>query len=186
MDLRCSVFIATSLDGFIAREDGGIDWLEAANAAVPPGEDCGYARFMASVDALVMGSGTFGKVLSFPEWPYGDKQVWVLSRTLARLPGQLPPSVRLLRDSPREVAARARRQGLRRLYVDGGQVIQSFLREGLVSDITLTTIPVLLGGGRPLFGALSGDVALALESSHGYPFGFVQSTYRVARGTAPA
>lgn len=186
MDLKVSVFIATSLDGFIAREDGGIDWLEAANAAVPPGEDCGYARFIASVDALVMGSGTFEKVLSFPDWPYGDKPVWVLSHSLARLPDHLPPSVQLLRDAPGEVVARARRQGYQRLYVDGGKLVQSFLREGLVTDLTLTTIPVLLGAGRPLFGPLRGDIRLGLESSHGFAFGFVQSIYRVEPATAPA
>ena len=79
MGVRCSAFLATSLDGFIAREDGGLDWLDRANAQVPAGEDCGYAAFMATVDALVMGRHTFEKVLSFHEWPYADKPVWVLS-----------------------------------------------------------------------------------------------------------
>ena len=103
MAVHCSVFIATSLDGFIAREDGGLDWLDQANAGVPPGEDCGYSEFMASVDALVMGRHTFEKVLGFPEWPYADKPVWVLSRTLQTLPTGLPPSVRLLNATPAEV-----------------------------------------------------------------------------------
>ena len=75
MTSKLSVFIATSLDGFIARKDGAIDWRESANAAVPPGEDGGYARFMASVDALVIGRASFEKVLRFPTWPYGDKPV---------------------------------------------------------------------------------------------------------------
>lgn len=176
---RCSVFIATSLDGFIARPDGTIDWLERANETVPEGQDCGYADFMSTVDALVMGSGTFEKVMSFPEWPYGDKPVWVVSRSLQQLPAHLPPQVRLLNASPLAIAQEAERLGFERLYIDGGQLIQSFLRAGLVTDLTVTTIPVLIGAGRPLFGVLSGDVPLALVASRAHPFGFVQSSYEL-------
>jgi dihydrofolate reductase len=179
MNLHCSVFIATSLDGHIAREDGSIDWLEAANATVPQGEDCGYSDFMSSVDVLVMGSGTFDKVLSFPEWPYGEKAVWVVSGTLTRLPDHLPSQGRLMNCTPGEIATIARQSGFKRLYVDGGKLIQSFLREGLITDLKITTIPVLLGSGRPLFGPLAGDVKIELVSCHSYPFGFVQTTYQL-------
>lgn len=175
----CSVFIATSVDGFIAREDGRLDWLDAANANVPPGEDCGYGAFFATVDALVMGRATFETVLGFPEWPYADKPVWVASRSLAALPAGLPPTVQLVRGSPQEIVRDAAARGWQRLYIDGGQLIRAFLQAGLITDLTLTTIPVLLGAGRPLFGALAGDVALQLVATKGYPFGFVQSTYRV-------
>lgn len=181
MTLRCSVFIATSLDGYIARPDGAIDWLEQANASVPPGEDCGYAAFMATVDALVMGRNTFEQVLTFPEWPYGDTPVWVVSRTLTQLPAHVPDSVRLLAQTPREVVAQARELGYKRLYIDGGRLIQSFLREGLITDLTITTLPVLIGQGRALFGKADADIALKLVSSHAYPFGFVQTVYKVER-----
>jgi len=184
MSLRCSVFIAASLDGYIARSDGSIDWLEAANATVPQGEDCGYAAFMSSVDVLVMGRGTFETVLSFPAWPYGDKPAWVVSRTLTSLPATLPPQVRLMNDAPCEIVSIAGQCGYQRLYVDGGQLIQAFLRDGLITDLTVTTIPVLLGAGRSLFGTLSRDVTLKLVASKSYPFGFVQSTYQVAKEPA--
>lgn len=179
MAVRCSVFIATSLDGFIAREDGRLDWLDRANALVPPGEDCGYGAFMASVDALVMGRHTFEKVLSFPEWPYADKPVWVLSRTRTELPPGLPPSVRLLNASPSEVCAQAAVEGYARLYVDGGVTLQAFLAAGCLSDLTVTVIPTLLGRGRRLFGDVGRDVGLTHVATQAFPFGFVQNTYRV-------
>lgn len=177
MSVRCSVFIATSLDGYIARQDGAIDWLEQANASVPPGEDCGYAQFMASVDALVMGRNTFEQVLTFPQWPYGEKPVWVVSCSLSVLPAGLPPQVMLKSDDPRVLVGEAQALGYRRLYIDGGRLIQAFLRAGLIGDLTITTVPVLLGSGRPLFG--SAGAALRLQSSRAYPFGFVQSVYEV-------
>ncbi len=176
---QCSVFIATSLDGFIARENGAIDWLDRANATVSPGEDCGYAEFMAGIDALVIGRKTFEVVCAFPEWPFGAKPVIVLSRSLSRLPANLPSSVTLSSLQPAALVAQLGTKGFRRLYVDGGLTIQSFLADGLIDDITLTTIPVLLGSGKPLFGRLSNDVALRHLSIRAFEFGFVQSQYRV-------
>lgn len=184
MSIACAVFIATSLDGYIARSDGGTDWLDAANATIPDGEDCGYGSFMSAVDALVMGSGTFDKLLSFAEWPYGDKPVWVVSRRRDTLPAHLPATVSLTGKTPGQIVEEARQLGYRRLYIDGGQLIQSFLREGLISELTITTIPVLLGGGRPLFGTLNEDVQLELLASRSYPCGFVQSRYRVGKAGA--
>jgi dihydrofolate reductase len=180
MTLQCSVFIATSLDGFIARTDGSIDWLEAANKTVPPGEDCGYGQFMGSVDALVMGRRTFETVAKFPEWPYGNKPVWVVSRSLQHLPSDLPPQVELTCDAPAMLVSQARTRGWERLYIDGGELIQSFLRDRLLTDLTITTVPVLLGAGRRLFGELGCDLPMRLLSSRAYPFGFVQSVYAVA------
>jgi dihydrofolate reductase len=173
----CRVFIATSLDGFIARPDGSIDWLERANALVPEGEDCGYGAFMASVDALVMGRKTFDTVLAMQPWPYGDKPVYVLSRSLSALPAGTPPSVQLAHDAPAALVAKAAGHGHRSLYVDGGAVIQSFLAAGLIAELTITVIPVLLGAGRPLFGPLPGDMSLRLLGCKAYPFGFVQKHY---------
>ena len=186
--MQCSVFIATSLDGFIARPDGSIDWLEAANQAVPPGEDCGYAAFMASVDLLVMGRETYQKVRTFPEWPYSGKPVWVASRRLPTghtkrsatgVGDSLPAGVSITSQTPRAIVEAARREGHRRLYVDGGRLIQSFLAEGLITDLTITAAPVLLGVGRPLFGPQPTPGTLRLIGSRAFPFGFVQTTYRV-------
>lgn len=183
MTARCSVFIATSLDGFISRTDGSIDWLNEANQRVPPGEDCGYDNFMADVDALVMGRNTFEQVLTFGAWPYGSTPVVVLSQRGIELPADLPPSVSVSSESPAALVARLSENSVKKIYVDGGRTIQSFLAAGLVDDMTITVIPVLLGSGRSLFGPLPGAVHLAHEVSHAFEFGFVQNRYRVIRAT---
>ena len=182
MRARCSVFIATSLDGFIARPDGNIDWLEKANQSAPPGEDCGYHAFMADVDVLVMGRNTFELVLGFEGWPYGATRVVVMSRKGLTLPAHVPATVSVSSEAPEALVARLTAEGARKLYVDGGLVIQSFLAAGLIDELTITHIPVLLGSGKPLFGPLPADVSLQLIRSHAYAFGFVQSHYRVVRG----
>jgi len=118
--VKCSVFVAMSLDGFIARRDGSIDWLMQANAVVPPGEDCGYQAFVATVDTLVMGRNTFEQALGFGQWPYGKLPVVVMSRRLSRLPMGSPATVSLTHEAPAELVARLGRSGRRHLYVDGG------------------------------------------------------------------
>ena len=150
---KCSVFIATSLDGFISRRDGSIDWLNEANAVVPEGEDCGYAQFMSSVDALVMGRNTFEQVLSFGAWPYGSTPVVVLSRQLKSLPGNVPATVTLSADDPATLVQRLSTEGLEHLYIDGGLTIQSFLSAGLIDEIIITTIPIILGAGKAIIWA---------------------------------
>lgn len=179
MDRIASVYIATSLDGFIAREDGDIDWLNAANEVVPEGEDCGFFAFLDSVDYLVMGRNTFEKVLSFGQWPYGEKPVIVLSRNEVKIPDSLPKSVYWSSESPKTLSGRLVREGSKKIYVDGGNTIQRFLVDGLVKDITITSIPVILGRGIPLFGKLKNDIQLEHISTKSYGFGFVQSTYEV-------
>ena len=179
MRAKCSVFIATSLDGYIAREDGAIDWLAAANALVPTGETCGFAEFMSTVDTLVMGRNSFEQALSFGEWPYGETPLVVLSRTLQCLPQQVPPTVTLAAEAPAALVARLSAVGRRHLYVDGGLTIQSFLAVDLIDEITITAIPVILGSGRPLFGPVQGDVRLRHLSTRAYEFGFVQTRYQV-------
>ncbi|MGV3468017.1 dihydrofolate reductase family protein [Limnobacter sp.] len=179
MKTQCAVFIATSLDGFIAREDGSIDWLNEANQVVPHNEDCGYGQFMADVDVLVMGRNTFEQVLTFTPWPYGSTPLVVMSRKGLELPPTVPPTVSVSSEHPNVLIDRLSRQGVKKVYLDGGQTIQSFLAEGLVSSITVTTIPVLLGGGKPLFGKLPTDIKLQHKSTKAFPFGFVQSEYIV-------
>lgn len=176
-----AVFIATSLDGYIARTDGRIDWLEAANAAVPAGEDCGYGAFMASVDVLLMGRKTFDTVCGFAEWPYGDQPVVVLSRSLSALPAGVPASVSLTAGAPDEVAEELGARGHRRVYLDGGETIQAFVAAGLVDEITVTRVPVLLGEGRPLFGPVASDQRWRHVDTRSWPFGFVQSRYLAQR-----
>ena len=178
---RCSVFIATSLDGFISRTDGSIDWLDQANSRVPKGEDCGYEQFMSTVDALVMGRHTFELAKSFGEWPYGKTPVLVLSSRMRSLPAGLPKTVRLFNEAPGTIVARLAAEGMGHLYIDGGLTIQRFLSDALIDEIIITKIPVLIGSGRPLFGPLSADVRLEHISTRAFDFGFGQSKYRVLK-----
>lgn len=179
MTIKCSVFIATSLDGFIARPDGSLDWLNAANAVVPPGEDCGYEAFMSTVDTLVMGRHTFEQVLTFGAWPYGSTPVVVMSHHAALLPSNAPQTVTPSREAPTDLVARLSAQGNHHLYIDGGLTVQSFLAEGLIDELTITVIPILLGVGKPLFGPLSSDMNVSHVATRVYEFGFVQHKYRV-------
>lgn len=175
-----SVFIATSLDGFIAREDGCLDWLDAANARVPEGEDCGFGDFMDSVDVLIMGRMTYEQVLSFGQWPY-NKPVFVLSSRSLDIPQHLKEFVTHSSESAQNLCARLSHDGVKRIYVDGGRTIQSFLELGLIDYITITLIPVLLGSGKPLFLGINKDIPLTLISTKRYKFGFVQVTYQVGK-----
>ncbi len=171
--MQASVFVGASVDGFIARTDGGLDWL--------PGDDCeahGYEEFMATVDALVMGRNTFEIVLGFGEWPFGSKPVFVLtSRPLA----QVPPGAVLeaMSGDPAEIVSTLEARGFRHLYVDGGITIQRFLRAGLIQRIIVTRVPVLIGEGIPLFGSLPADERLRHVATRTFPSGLVQSEYVV-------
>ena len=172
------VFIATSLDGFIARPDGKLDWLIRPEHE---GEDHGYDAFMADIDAIVMGRGTYEAVMGFDAWPF-DKPVLVLSRTLAAtpVPDSLREQVTFADLSPQAAMDHMARLGAARVYVDGGQIVQAFLRAGLVADIILSRIPVLIGSGRSLFGALDRDLPLIHQATTAFPSGLVQSRYAIA------
>lgn len=176
---KCSVYVATSLDGFISRTDGSIDWLNDFNAIIPEGEDLGYAEFISGMDALVIGRNTFEQVLTFGDWPYGDKPVTVFSRQMKSLPGGLPDTVSLSGEEPEKLGKRLSAKGWNHLYIDGGLTVQSFLKAGLIDEITITVIPVLLGEGKPLFGPLPADIELELVECKAFDFGFVQSKYCV-------
>ena len=179
--ITASVFIATSLDGFIARDDGAIDWLEAANQRVPHPEDCGYGAFFDSVDALVMGRNTYELVSSYEVWPYANKRVVVLSSRELIIPLDRIDTVSTSSKSPQVLVDQLATEGATHLYIDGGVTIQSFLRAGLIDKLTITVIPVLLGSGKSLFGTLDQDILLEHLSTTAYDWGFVQSTYRVCR-----
>jgi dihydrofolate reductase len=178
--MKFSAFIATSLDGFIADSRGRIDWLNQANSRVPAGEDCGFSAYFAAIDVMVMGRNTFEQVRQFAEWPYGTKPVYVLSRSLTQLPTATPDTVELTSLPPLGLAETLRDRGFNHAYVDGGQVIQVFLAAGLLSDITITSIPVVLGAGVPLFGHVDAAIWLTLVHSKAYPFGFVQTTFQIS------
>lgn len=165
------VFIGTSLDGFIARPDGDLEWL---NVRAEHAGDTGYDAFMAGIDTIVMGRNTYEKTLTFGFWPYEGLRVLVLSTHLSTDDANITvaPTLPVLL---RELHA----GGASNVYVDGGQLVQTFLREGLIHQLTITTAPVLLGQGIPLFGPLDRDVELTLSSSRALGGGFVQSTYAV-------
>ncbi len=174
--MHASVYIATSLDGFIAGEDGDLEWLTGAD---PGDSDYGFAEFVASVDALVMGRNTFDFVMATGEWVYGDKPIFVLSHRPLDLPNGFPGRAESMELSPHAVAAECDRRGLDHVYVDGGETIQSFLRAGLVRRIIITRLPVLIGSGIPLFGPLRADIDLALVRSTPYENGWIQDEYEV-------
>lgn len=174
MTVKVSVYIAVSLDGFIARKNGDIDWLTGGES----GEDYGYADFMSTVDHVVMGRNTFEKVLSFGGWHYEKKVIVLTSRDLTLAP-ELSDKAEALHVSPRELIHELERRGVRHIYLDGGVTIQRFLRERLVDEMTITTIPILIGEGLPLFGALEKDVRLELLRSQSFKNGFVQNIYKV-------
>lgn len=171
--MKASVFVGVSVDGFMARMDGGLDFL-------PPGggEPHGYEEFMASVDALVIGRKTYETVLAFDQWPYGPKPVFVMS---ARPLAPAPPEaiVEHLSASPKEVVSALSARGIGHVYVDGGITIQGFLRAGLVQRLIVTRVPILIGTGIPLFGATPHDIALRHVATRSYASGLVQSEYEV-------
>jgi dihydrofolate reductase len=174
--VKASVFVGASVDGFIARPDGGLDWLPHGG-----GEEHGYEAFMASVDALVIGSHTYETVLAFDTWPYGEKPVFVLTTRPLRQP---PPGaiVQALSGAPADIVTRLAGLGVQHAYVDGGLTIQGFLKAGLIQRLIITRVPVLIGVGIPLFGATNGDVPLRHVATRHYASGLVQTEYEI---TAP-
>jgi dihydrofolate reductase len=173
--MKSSVFIATSLDGFIARENGGLDWLPAGH-----GEPHGYDEFIATVDTIVIGRKSFETVLAYDPWPYGQKPVVVLSTRASELKAPAGAVCDMMSGIPAEIVARLAQRGMQHLYIDGGVTIQGFLRAGLIQRLTITRIPVLLGSGIPLFGPVAHDIRLQHVATRSYPSGMVQSEYVIA------
>lgn len=173
--MTVSVFIGTSLDGFIARPNGDFDFLTTAG-----GEPHGYSEFIASVDAIVLGRNTFEKVLTLGPWPYGDKRVVVLSSHPVDLSAVIGGVVEQMAGTPTEIVSRLAASGARHLYIDGGVTIQGFLRVGLIQRLIITRVPVLIGEGIPLFGTLPRDIRLRHVGTRQYPSGLVSSEYAIA------
>jgi dihydrofolate reductase len=175
--VKVTVFVGRSVDGFIARRDGAIDWLPADGG----GKDAGFDEFFASVDALVMGRNTFETARGFGAWPYGSKRVVVLTHRpldTSAFPGA---KLEAMAGEPAEVLSRLETTGVRHVYVDGGATIQAFLRAGLVDRLIVTDVPVLIGEGIPLFGRLAQDVRLRHVRTKTLRGGLVQSEYLAER-----
>jgi len=173
------VFVGVSLDGFIARPNGDLDWLMGEGGG--DSAEYGYNEFIADIDAIVMGRNTFEKVLTLDKWYYGNKRLVVLSHrpvdlTVARARGGV---VEQMAGAPSEIVSKLAASGASRLYIDGGITIQQFLRAGLIHRLIISRLPVLIGQGIPLFGSLSRDVLLRHIKTKTYPGGMVQSEYHV-------
>ena len=172
--MKASVFVGTSVDGFIARRNGDFDFLPEGG-----GEPHGYDEFMASIDVLVIGRNTFEKVLTLETWPYADKRVVVLSSRMIdshAVPGAL---IEHMTGSPAEITSRLSADGAKHAYIDGGITVQGFLRARLIQRLVITRVPVLIGDGIPLFGSLPHDIQLRHVQTKSYQSGLVKSEYEI-------
>ena len=185
--MKCSAFIAMSVDGYIATVDGGVDWLEeAGNSEVgdrPTVGDGGFADYLASVDCMVMGRHCLEKIASFEltaeQWPYGDIPIFALSRTLTQVPDALPGKVEIYSGEIPDLISSLESESFTHAYVDGGATITSFLRLGLLNEICVTQVPLILGDGLPLFGQIGKRIRLSEAESTTYSNDFIQWKYRV-------
>ena len=175
--MKIKVYIGTSLDGFIARKDGDIDWLiKFENQEV----NDSYGEFISKIDVIVIGRGTFEKVLTFPTWPY-EKKVFVLSTGIKQIPDILRGKVTVLSMKPGELLNYLSNEGFSNIYIDGGKVIQDFLKEDYVDELIVTQVPVLIGSGIPLFGYLDNDLQFKHIRTNIYSNGLVKSHYERKR-----
>ena len=171
--MKLSVFVGTSLDGFIARRNGDYDFLPADG-----GEPHGYDEFIASVDTILIGRNTFEVVLKFSSWPYAGKRVVVLSHRPLDLSKATGPAEQMTGE-PAHIVSQLAATGAKHVYVDGGITVQEFLSAGLIHNITITRVPVLIGDGIPLFSSLPHDVQLRHLGTRQYTSGLVTSEYEV-------
>lgn len=176
--MRASVFVGTSVDGFLARKNGTVDFLPEDG-----GESHGFDEFYASVDAVVIGRKTFEWVVNYGGWLYGKKRVVALSSRpleLSEVRGRARDVLlEQMAGDPAEIAAKLEASGVRHAYVDGGETIQRFLRAGLIQRLVITRVPVLIGEGIPLFGTVPGDIRLRHVSTEQYASGLVKTEYEV-------
>lgn len=169
------VYVATSLDGYIADTEERLDWLPGPEVEL--NLELGFVEFIEMIDAIVMGKNTFNMVCSFDQaWPY-TKPVFVVSHSLTELPKTYEGKAQLLKGSVKEMVTTLHAQGYKNLYIDGGVTVQNFLQEDLIDEIIVTTIPVLLGGGKPLFSQLPKRLNFECISSK-IDKGIVQNRYK--------
>ncbi|MGN6624593.1 MAG: dihydrofolate reductase family protein [Candidatus Nitrosocosmicus sp.] len=178
--VKVSIFIGTSLDGYIARENGDIDWLNIINKKATPGEDFGFNSFLDSVDLIIMGRKTFDQVITFNYWLYKDIKIIVLTSKDIEIPEKLKRTVTTSNtSSSAQLIKELSDQSNNHIYVDGGTGIQDFLSEGLVDEITVTIVPILIGKGKSFSGLLFKDLYLQHLKTTVYDFGFVQNKYKI-------
>ena len=175
--MKTIVYIGSSLDGFIARKDGDINWLTqfANDEAIHA-----YKELISRIDAVVIGRGTFEKVLTFPSWPY-EKKVFVLSTTIQQVPYIVSEKVTVLSMKPRELLNYLSTKGFSSIYVDGGKVIQDFLKEDIIDELIISKVPILIGRGIPLFGYLDNDLQFKHTRTEVNSNGLVRSFYERER-----
>jgi len=185
--MKCSIFIATSADGYIAEEDGGVEWLESAgnpDADMSEQADMGFGSYIADVDCMIMGRKCMEKISSFnlaPEqWPYGDRRIIVLSNTVVVPPANLKDKVEMYSGDVPKLINQLENSGFKHVYIDGGTTITSFLNLKLINEMSITRAPVLLGGGRPLFGKTNKQIKLENAQAKAYPNDFIQVQYTVS------
>jgi dihydrofolate reductase len=185
--MKCSVYIATSVDGYIAREDGSVDWLHSAGnqeADMGENEDMGFGKFINSVDCLIMGRNCMEVIsnmnLTAEQWPYGDVRIIALSNTLKEPPENMKDKVEIYSGDLLELIAKLEHEGFKHAYIDGGKTIQSFLNLKRINEMTLTHIPILLGEGKPLFGKTTQDIKLEQPKATVFPNDLVQIHYKVS------
>jgi dihydrofolate reductase len=165
-------YFAMSLDGYIATPDHGLEWLDCVKQGA---EDYGYSKFMDSVDVLLLGRKTYDVVRGFGEWPYASKDVFVFTHRSIQpiqnevaVSGDLYPFLKHLKN-----------QGKNRVYVDGGQLIRTALKEGVLNRIIVSVVPVLLGSGISPFRELNASASLKCVAAEKYSSGLVQLNYEV-------
>jgi len=184
--MKCSVFIATSVDGFIAKEDGSVDWLHTAgNAEIDMGDraDMGMNDYMSTVDCIIMGRKCMDMISSMnltPEqWPYGDIKIIALSNTIKEAPINMKEKVEMYSGDILTLVSNLENEGFKHAYIDGGTTIQAFINLKLINELTITKAPVLLGEGKPLFGKTHNDINLEEGKTIAFPNGFIQIKYKV-------
>lgn len=185
--MKCSVFIATSIDGMIARKDGSVDWLHSAgnsNADMGSQSDMGFDDFISSVDCMIMGRKCMEVVsnmnLAPDQWPYGDLRILVLSNTLKSVPSNMEGKVELFSGDLNELMSQLESEGFNHAYIDGGTTIQGFLELKMINEITITIAPLLLGEGIPLFGSIQPGIKFTESKAVAFPNDFVQVKYKVS------
>lgn len=184
--MKCSVYIATSADGYIATTEGAVDWLHSAGdseADMGNNSDMGFAAFMASVDCMIMGRKCMEMISSMnlpPEqWPYGDIHIVVLSNTIKTPPENLQGKVEMFSGEISDLVNDLENKGLKHAYIDGGSTITSFLNLKLIDEMTITKAPILLGAGIPLFGKLDNQIKLVNSKAEAFENNFIQTKYEV-------
>ncbi|RLV60001.1 dihydrofolate reductase [Parashewanella curva] len=175
------VFIATSLDGYIADKNRSVDWLHTVPN--PDNLDMGFDAHMERIDALIMGRNTMELVLSFDcDWPY-NKPVFVLSNTLEQIPSGYEDKIQLIKGELSEIIKQLKLKGYEDIYIDGGITIQQFLKQDLIDEMLITTIPIVLGGGIPLFAELAHPIEFRCVESIHFNNGVGQNRFVRYRGS---